>query len=341
MECHQDTGSGILFRATSMKKPPAADDFCRLFRRFINGAADTDACADGSRDDGGIDDDPVAHRCICTGNLVRGIACVAGTGGVSRCEKRYPLGDYGDDSDDSVADVYYRVGHCRGAGTDVRHGRHHCVRDFAANGRRATTFLVTSVAFCIGFVVQFLLSFYIMGVDLFAMYQQIMQESTEQAFRTMESTGYNAIELAEAKANYLAQLSQMQRFLPFIVASAGMLLAYLDIRIAQAILKRLGVQVQPFPPIAEWEMPRTALYVYVLAMLAAYFAAQLPWLLSVWPSTCRWRRCTLFGCEGIAVVFWLGRYSGLRILRWPVAIAAVFIPLFLASCFSWGCWIWV
>ncbi|MCI5836382.1 MAG: YybS family protein [Veillonellaceae bacterium] len=199
------------------------------------------------------------------------------------------------------------------------------------------TFLVTSVAFCIGFVVQFLLSFYIMGVDLFAMYQQIMQESTEQAFRTMESTGYNAIELAEAKANYLAQLSQMQRFLPFIVASAGMLLAYLDIRIAQAILKRLGVQVKPFPPIAEWEMPRVALYVYVLAMLAAYFAAQLPWLPVDLAVNVQVAAMYVIWLQGIAVVFWLGRrYSGLRILRWPVAIAAVFIPLFMALVFFMG-----
>lgn len=198
-------------------------------------------------------------------------------------------------------------------------------------------FLVTSVAFCIGFIVQFLLSFYVMGVDLFAMYQQIMQESTEQAFRTMESTGYNAIALAQAKERYLAQLAQIQQFLPFIITAAGMLLAYLDIRIAQGILKRLGVQVRAFPPVAEWEMPRAALYVYALALLAAHFAGQLPWLPTALAVNLQVAAMYIIWLQGIAVVFWLGRrYPGLRIFRWPVTIAAVLIPLFMALVFFLG-----
>ncbi|MDU5915342.1 MAG: YybS family protein [Negativicoccus succinicivorans] len=197
---------------------------------------------------------------------------------------------------------------------------------------------VATIVFLLGFGIQFLLSFYVMGVNVFAMYEDAMRQSTEQAFRTLEGMGYNSIDLAEAKSQYLAQQAQIRQVAPFIVVSAGLLLSYLDIIIARAILRRLQIDLPKFPPVAEWEMPRAALYLYVFALLLGWFGPQyFPQLPVEVAMNIQVAAMYLIWLQGIAVVFWWARrHPRLAFMRWVIVVGSFIIPTFLGFLFLIG-----
>lgn len=197
--------------------------------------------------------------------------------------------------------------------------------------------LVTMVVFLLGFAAQFFLSLYVMGVNIFELYQQTVAQATEQAFRTLDSMGYNSVELAQAKDAYLAQQAQLKMLMPFVVISAGAMMAYLNILISRAVLRRLRIDIPAFPPVAEWEMPRATLYIYVAAILVSYFGADLGAATEVVTTNIKVACMYILWVQGVAVLFWwVRRFPRWRWLRWVGLVMSVFVPVVMAMLFFAG-----
>lgn len=197
--------------------------------------------------------------------------------------------------------------------------------------------LVTMTVFLFGFGMQFFLSLYVMGVNIFELYQQTMAQATNQAFHTLDSMGYNSVELAQAKEAYLAQQAQIKQLMPFVVVSAGVVMAYLNILISRAVLRRLRVDIPPFPPVAEWEMPRSVLYLYVAAILIGYFGAEWGGSAEIVTTNIKVGCMYLLWVQGIAVLFWwVRRFPQWKWLRWVGLVLSVFVPMVMAMMFFAG-----
>lgn len=197
--------------------------------------------------------------------------------------------------------------------------------------------LSATTVFICGFLIQLAVAFYIMDVDIIEMYRNAVQVSTNEAFATLESMGYNSIELAKAKENYLAQQAQMRQLIPFLLLSSGLLAAFLDIKIARSVLRRLRVPLPPFPPVAEWEMPRAAFYLYIVAVVIEYMGGG--WGAWVVPAAINLKVACMYviWLQGVAVLFWLCRkFPMMGPVKWIVLVAAFFIPLFMAVLFFGG-----
>lgn len=58
------------------------------------------------------------------------------------------------------------------------------------------------------------------------------------------------------------------------------IIAYVNVKVSQFFLQRLGFDVRPFLPIRYWEMPRGVIYLYILALVMKYWGTtrSIEWL---------------------------------------------------------------
>ncbi len=205
--------------------------------------------------------------------------------------------------------------------------------------RWSAGYLLTAATtvFMLGFFLHFAILFYIMDVNILELYREALTQSTQMVFETFEGSGYNSIELDQMKTEYLKQQEQTRQLVPFLLLSGGMIIAYVDIVMASYVLRRLQVPTVDFPPAAEWELPRAALYIYVAALVVELVGSD--WAYWVPSVAMNIKVCCMFLIliQGIAVIFWLARrYKVVRFFRWVIVILGIFIPLFTTFLFLAG-----
>lgn len=120
----------------------------------------------------------------------------------------------------------------------------------------------------------------VMDVNIVAalgdVFDTLMQETMEQ----YKNSGMSELQLAETKA----QLEEVRRLLPtmlpMFMCLAMAIIAYVNVKVSQFFLQRLGFDVQPFLPIRYWEMPRGVIYLYILALVMKYWGTtrSIEWL---------------------------------------------------------------
>lgn len=107
-------------------------------------------------------------------------------------------------------------------------------------------------------------------------FDTLMQETMEQ----YKNSGMSELQLAETKA----QLEEVRRLLPtmlpMFMCLAMAIIAYVNVKVSQFFLQRLGFDVRPFLPIRYWEMPRGVIYLYILALVMKYWGTtrSIEWL---------------------------------------------------------------
>ncbi|KMO85801.1 hypothetical protein AB840_11530 [Megasphaera cerevisiae DSM 20462] len=95
-----------------------------------------------------------------------------------------------------------------------------------------------------------------------------------------KNSGMSEIQLAEANVQ-LEQVRQMLPVLmPMVVCLAAAVIAYINIKVSQVMLIRLGFSVRPFLPIRYWEISRSMIYLYILAIVMKYWGTtrDIQWL---------------------------------------------------------------
>lgn len=123
----------------------------------------------------------------------------------------------------------------------------------------------------------------VMDVNLVTLFTETFDTIAEQVLQQYKDTGMSAIELAETKA----QLEEVRRILPtmlpMLMCLAMAIIAYVNVKVCQFFLRRLGFNVTPFLPIRYWEMPRGVIYLYILALAMKYWGAtrSIDWLMII------------------------------------------------------------
>ena len=133
--------------------------------------------------------------------------------------------------------------------------------------------MLTGVTAALGltFVIAAVLMFVFMDFNLWQVLMDQLQTIPEAVISSYEESGMSEVQLRQAKSD-LEQLMQMlPTMIPLMTCLALSIISYLNIKIAQMMLTRLGYAVRPFLPIRYWEISRSMLYLYVLAMVMKYW----------------------------------------------------------------------
>jgi uncharacterized protein YybS (DUF2232 family) len=110
----------------------------------------------------------------------------------------------------------------------------------------------------------------ILGVNPLTMGTEGLDQTVDQALAMYRSIGIPETELA-AMGNYMRSMLDIVK----IILPAGFVLAsltdtYLNFWVAKIILKKLGVELAPFPPFKHWSFSVTVLYLFGISMGLIY-----------------------------------------------------------------------
>lgn len=179
----------------------------------------------------------------------------------------------------------------------------------------------------------------VMDVNIVAalgdVFDTLMQETMEQ----YKNSGMSEPQLAETKA----QLEEVRRLLPtmlpMFMCLAMAIIAYVNVKVSQFFLQRLGFDVRPFLPIRYWEMPRGVIYLYILALVMKYWGTtrSIEWLNIIGLNLNQ--MAFFFICiQGLAFVFYfLDRRFHISTGLQAVIIALFFVmPVFSYAAFIMG-----
>lgn len=120
----------------------------------------------------------------------------------------------------------------------------------------------------------------VMDVNIVASLGDVFDTLTQETMEQYKNSGMSELQLAETKA----QLDEVRRLLPtmlpMFMCLAMAIIAYVNVKVSQFFLQRLGFDVRPFLPIRYWEMPRGVIYLYILALVMKYWGTtrSIEWL---------------------------------------------------------------
>lgn len=128
--------------------------------------------------------------------------------------------------------------------------------------------------------VLFAMIYAVLGVDLIGALSSAFDTMVRETLAGYESSGMTDIELAEARMQLEEVRQLLPTMLPMFLCLAMAVIAYINVKISQLVLIRLGFSVKPFLPIRYWEISRSMIYLYVLALVMKYWGTtrDIDWL---------------------------------------------------------------
>lgn len=143
-----------------------------------------------------------------------------------------------------------------------------------------------------------------MDVNIPGQFIQVFQSAIDTTLAETAQSGVSEVQVVEMRAQMEQMRQILPSLLPILICMAMAVTAYLNIKIAQLILTRLGFSLRPFLPIRCWEIPRGMIYLYILALVIKYWgnAWNLDWLSSIGLNV--YGMAVFFICiQGLAFVF--------------------------------------
>ncbi|MFT4414570.1 YybS family protein [Fredinandcohnia humi] len=129
-------------------------------------------------------------------------------------------------------------------------------------------FLGASLSYLSTILLLYIATITILQIDVIALLTESSRESFEMAKSMMEATGTPAN--AQTFAQLKAALDMTQYMIPSLFVFLAMLLAFITVLSIYPILKRLRVQMNPFPPFREVTFPKSILWYYLLILLFSF-----------------------------------------------------------------------
>ena len=179
----------------------------------------------------------------------------------------------------------------------------------------------------------------VMDVNIVASLGDVFDTLTQETMEQYKNSGMSELQLAETKA----QLDEVRRLLPtmlpMFMCLAMAIIAYVNVKVSQFFLQRLGFDVRPFLPIRYWEMPRGVIYLYILALVMKYWGTtrSIEWLNIIGMNLNK--MAFFFICiQGLAFLFYfLDRRFHISTGLQAVIIALFFVmPVFSYAAFIMG-----
>ncbi|MCL4426033.1 MAG: YybS family protein [Firmicutes bacterium] len=197
------------------------------------------------------------------------------------------------------------------------------------------TITVMAGAALFSMVASGLLSYYLLGVNLLQMQDQIFEE-TIKGLALYERLGLSPEMVQTMRDRWLEARDAARLLLPSMAVLASFVLSYIDLAAASPIMKRFGFEPPVLPSFKEWRMPRFFAYLYLLGFLLILgkHYLPLPWLDPAGTNLVYFLSIS-FILQGVAVAYYfLSRWNLSKPLRVVLLVYALFIPV-LAQILSW------
>ncbi|HHY22534.1 MAG TPA: DUF2232 domain-containing protein [Bacilli bacterium] len=121
-----------------------------------------------------------------------------------------------------------------------------------------------SLAYIVNFLLLFIGSIILLGINPIEVSQQIMRESVDTAEQLLISFGQESSEQLEQFESMIELLGKMTAML---IIFTGVMYALISQLIANVFLTRLGFQSSKLPPIREWSFPKSFLWYYLIVSI--------------------------------------------------------------------------
>ncbi len=129
--------------------------------------------------------------------------------------------------------------------------------------------LAGTLAYIVNFVAIYIISVQFFEYNFIKEMQNLLDQSIKQAEAFIRQTG------AQIEENSLKQLKEMPQLLGYLVPSmlvlASFIMSLFTQLIAIPVLRRLGYQIQSWPPFRSIQLPKSILVYYVIFLAVGFF----------------------------------------------------------------------
>ncbi|WP_185819977.1 YybS family protein [Salibacterium salarium] len=129
----------------------------------------------------------------------------------------------------------------------------------------------SSIAYIAVLVLLYAGSILLFDIDPLASMQDVMRQSTQQAESMLESFGQ---ETSENMVVWQDMIDQIVKMGPLLIVFTGIAFALITQLIAQAILRRLQIKAEAFPPLRDWNFPRSLLWYYLVISIIYWIGVE-------------------------------------------------------------------
>lgn len=135
----------------------------------------------------------------------------------------------------------------------------------------AKRFLIPSILFPITIAFELMIAVYIMGFDLAAIMNQLLQENLQSQELFLRAQGITGAQLDSTMVIVKERLKLIKYVIPMLVVLSGVILSYIDVRVTDWFFKRFRLKYKPFPRMSQWYMPEWAAYLFILGLIMLYW----------------------------------------------------------------------
>lgn len=126
--------------------------------------------------------------------------------------------------------------------------------------------LVGTAASMVSLVLSIAAGYFLLHVDVLKNLTESLEQSFSMSMDLYKKMGIPLTQMAEMQAQMQAIIAMMKISLPAILFLSAPITVLINYWGARKILSRMGEYYPWFPPFAKWQMPKTALLPYLLAI---------------------------------------------------------------------------
>ncbi|TYR80290.1 DUF2232 domain-containing protein [Priestia megaterium] len=140
---------------------------------------------------------------------------------------------------------------------------------FYQQGKKRYVILTSgTIAFSFSLLLLFVGVSLFVNINLMEQLTTTLNESIQQSVLMMESLGQTVSE--EQVQQVRDAFTTFKYLLPLFIVMFGFAFAFFSQLIATPILKRMGHQVQSFPPFRELQLPKSIIWYYLIALILSF-----------------------------------------------------------------------
>lgn len=172
------------------------------------------------------------------------------------------------------------------------------------------------------------------GLNPFNLEGEIMAKSVEQTIEMYRQMGTPEEKLAQVTEQMQIAIALFKIMIPSVLMLTAVVDTFLNFFIAKVVLRKLGQDVEDFPPFKNWTVPDYSVYFFALSLVMMYWgdSRDITMIYNSGVNICALSVVALF-IQGVSLFYYLGdKYNLSRIVRGIILLlimSNVFLMLLL------------
>lgn len=172
----------------------------------------------------------------------------------------------------------------------------------------------------------------VLGINPLGMQTDVMGKAVDQAVELYRGFGMTEEQLTQISTSMRAMIDLFKIILPAGFVLAAVVDTYLNFLIAKAVLKKMGREIEGFPPFRLWMLPRFLAYFFALSLVGMYWgkSREIEMLYNISANVQVIASMFLF-VQGLALFYYLADKYNLSRLARGIILVLIFTNGFLTQ----------